>query len=466
MNFSQFLVIVRARAGIVVLLFLTVLAVFAGISILLPRQYSASASVLVDVKTDPVASMPFQASQISGYMATQQDIITSERVARRVVETLGLDRVPLFRQEWQQSSEGHGDIISWLASNIQKRLTVTQTAESNVINLTVKWPDAKAAASLANAFARAYIDTAIELKTDSAKQYATWFDERSRALRGDLEAKQKSLSDYQNNNQIVATDDRLDIENTRLAELSSQLVSIEGQVHDSQSREQQAVGAADSTPEILQSQVIATLKGDLSLSEAKLKDIATQLGTNHPDYIRTDAEVRSLRDRLSTETAKVIGSLGEATRVNQRREHDISAALEAQKKRVLDLKHQRDEAAVLQNDVLTAQRNLDSVTQRLAQSSLESQTPQANIALLTPATEPIRYSSPNYFVNLVLGTFVGIIVGIGSALLLEAKNPRIRADEELVSLLKVPLLGRICATNVKSKRHRRSAPALAHVKSA
>jgi len=41
----------------------------------------------------------------------------------------------------------------------------------------------------------------------------------------------------------------------------------------------------------------------------------------------------------------------------------------------MQLKHQRDEGAVLQNDVVTAQRNLDAVTQRLAQSNLQSQTP-------------------------------------------------------------------------------------------
>jgi len=73
-----------------------------------------------------------------------------------------------------------------------------------------------------------------------------------------------------------------------------------------------------------------------------------------------------------------------------RRENEIKAALEAQKQRVLDLRHQHDESANLENDVLTAQRNLDAVTQRLAQSNLESQTQQTNIMPLTIATEPVK----------------------------------------------------------------------------
>jgi len=39
------------------------------------------------------------------------------------------------------------------------------------------------AATLANAFAQAAIETDIELKIEPAKQYAGWFDQRSRALR-------------------------------------------------------------------------------------------------------------------------------------------------------------------------------------------------------------------------------------------------------------------------------------------
>jgi len=84
----------------------------------------------------------------------------------------------------------------------------------------------KTAAILANAFAQAYIDTNIELKVDPAKQYATWFDERSRALRADLEAKQKRLSDIRPKRASLPPRRRLDIENARLAELSSQLLTI------------------------------------------------------------------------------------------------------------------------------------------------------------------------------------------------------------------------------------------------
>jgi chain length determinant protein EpsF len=299
------------------------------------------------------------------------------------------------------------------------------------------------AADIANAFAQAAIDTNIELKIEPAKQYAAWFADRSRALRQNLEAKQKALSDFQNLNGIVATDEKLDVETARLTELSTELVNIQGERQDSQSRQRQVTGDNDSLPEVMQSPLIAALKNSLSDAEAKRADIAGTLGKNHPDYQAADAEVTALRTKLTEETNKIAASLGSTTRVNVRRENDIKEALEAQKKKVLELKHQHDKAAVLESDVQTAQRDLDAVTQRFAESSLESQTHQTNLVQLTTAVEPVEPSSPKWLLVLIVGMFVGAVGGVLAALVIEFKNPLVRHESEFEMLLGLPLLAKV-----------------------
>ena len=83
-------------------------------------------------------------------------------------------------------------------------------------------------------------------------------------------------------------------------------------------------------------------------------------------------------------------SLGSANQVNVQREAELRATLDAQKKKVLQLKEERDGIGVLQRDVEGAQRAYELVTQRLAQTSLESQTQQTNIAMLTPAGQATK----------------------------------------------------------------------------
>lgn len=83
MSPSQLLIIFKACWRIMLAVFLAVvLVVGAGIA-LMPKKYTASAAVLVDVKSpDPIAGMVFPAMMTPGYMATQMDLIQSERVAR------------------------------------------------------------------------------------------------------------------------------------------------------------------------------------------------------------------------------------------------------------------------------------------------------------------------------------------------------------------------------------------------
>jgi chain length determinant protein EpsF len=444
MTLRQFFLVLLARWKLAFGVFTGVVLATIIVSLMMPKMYTASATVVVDTKADPVTVAAYAVQNSTAYIATQVDIISSERVADRVVKLLKLDKSPDYLAAWKDSTDGKGDIVSWIGLMLKKTVVVTPSRDSSVIDISMTWSDPKTAAVLANAFAQAYIDTNIELKVDPAKQYATWFDERSRALRTDLEAKQKRLSDYQAETGLVAAGDgKLDIESSRLAELSSQLLTIQALRQDSQSRQRQAGGDGGSMAEVLQSPYIASLKADLSRAEAKLQDLATNVGKNHPDYKNTAAEVANLRARVEAETAKITASFGSTTQVNLRRESEIRAALDAQKKRMLDLTHERDQVAVLQNDVATAQRNLDAVTQRLAQSSLESQTQQTNIYLLTTAVEPMKKSSPRYFLNLLVGIFLGGILGVSAAVFREITDRRVREDQDLSQALGVPLFAKI-----------------------
>jgi uncharacterized protein involved in exopolysaccharide biosynthesis len=255
MTLKQFFLILRARWLVASILFAACVAAAVAYAHFAPRQYTAIASVVVDPKLDPIAGAVNPDQAAAGYLLTQVDILSSERVAERVVKLLKLDEVPSFRQQWQLATQGRGDLTAWLAGGLLAHETVTPSRDSNVISIAVKWPSAQAAAAIANAFAQAYLDTSVELKVGPAKQYANWFDERSRELRSDLEAKQQRLSDFQKEAEITATDSKLDIESARLAELSSQLTAIQAQRQDSQSRQRQVQGDNETLPEVLQSRL-------------------------------------------------------------------------------------------------------------------------------------------------------------------------------------------------------------------
>ena len=139
MSFQQFLLILAARWKVALGTLITVVAITLAVSYVLPPQYTASSSVVIDVKSpDPIAGIMLPAIIMPSYMATQVDIINSERVAQTVVKMLKMDENPAAREQWFEATEGKGRVDLWLAEVLQKKLDVKPSRESNVITIALQ----------------------------------------------------------------------------------------------------------------------------------------------------------------------------------------------------------------------------------------------------------------------------------------------------------------------------------------
>lgn len=460
MTVGQFFSILRARWWVVMLVLLLVVAGTVGVSLMLPKRYTASASLVVDAKPDPVSAMLYPGQVSPAFMATQVDIIESDRVAQRVVKNLKLDQNPQIRAQWLEATKGEGSIEVWLAGVFQGSMEVKPSRESNVITVSYKSPDPKFAAGLANAFVQAYLDTALDLRVDPAKQYSSFFDNRSKEAREALETAQRKVSAFQREKGIIANDERLDVESFRLNELSSQLVAIQAVSAESMSRQAAANGVgADNLPEILNNPVIGSLKADISRTEARLQELGARLGDRNPQVVELKASLAELRVRMREEMRRVTGGVGLTSGINRQREAQIRAELESQRSKVLRMKQVRDEGTLLQRDVESAQRNYDAVLSRLNQTSLESQTTQSNVNLLTSATPPSQPSSPRVGFNALIACLVGTMLAVGLALLWELLDRRVRTFDDVTNNLGLPVIGVMPKPSAK-RSLRRSRPTL------
>ncbi|MGS0014528.1 hypothetical protein ACUOIJ_25035, partial [Escherichia coli] len=92
----------------------------------------------------------------------------------------------------------------------------------------------------------------------------------------------------------VATDERLDYENARLAELSTQIAAAQAAKADTSSREKQASGNTSTSQDVLMNPVIQALRADIIRQEAKLKELSSRFGLNHPEYQSALSELNEL----------------------------------------------------------------------------------------------------------------------------------------------------------------------------
>ncbi|WP_397533545.1 chain length determinant protein EpsF [Roseateles sp.] len=442
MTFRQFLAILLARKTLFVAVLLAVLLPALAVSLWLDKQYTAVASVVIDAKPDPLSAMAFQTMTSPAVMATQVDIILSDRVARRVVRMLKLSENPQIREQWTSATKGVGDIETWLVERLQKELDVKPSRESSVINISFRAPDARFAAGMANAFVQAYIETAVDLRVDPAKQYSAFFETRAKEARETLEAAQTRLSAFQRETGVLMTDERMDVENQRLNELSSQLVVLQSMAAEATSRQAQATaGSGDKLQEVSSNPVVSTLRADLSRQEARLKEISSRLGDSNPQVVELKANISELRQRIDSEVGRLSAGVGVSGSISRQREAQTRAELEAQRNKVLRMKQVRDEAALIQRDVEIAQKNYDAIVQRFTQSSLESQATSSSASLLNSAVPPLEHSSPKVLLNTLLALVVGLLLGTGVVLGAELRDRRVRDVADVEGLLGLPLIG-------------------------
>lgn len=458
MNFSQFLLILKARKKVIFWTFGIIISITLLLNIFLPKTYTATTSLVVNYKgVDPVTGLAMPAQLMPGYMATQVDIITSHAVAVKVVQNLGLSNSPVIQKQFKDDTKGLMKIDDWLADLLLKKLDVKPSRQSSILEISYKGADPQFSAAIANAFAEAYQEASLHLKVEPSRKASEYLVSQAKLYREKLEEMQVKLSQYQQENGLTSLAENLDVENAKLNQLANQLILVQAQALDSSSRKNNANSAGDASPDVVASPVIQSLKVALAQATSKLAEAGNRLGNNHPQYKAAQAEVDKLKSQLESEVTRVGSSVGGSARIYQQNEALLKAALAAQKQKVLDLNRTRDQLAVLQRDVEAAQTAYNAVAQRLNQTSLEGKANESDISILNPAISPDQPSSPRVLLNMFVAIFLGSLLGIAIAVLVELKERKIRSLDDLNEFIDIPVLAVINSTKKVSSDYKRNA---------
>lgn len=446
MNLAALLRILRARWLTIAGMTLIAVVVAGIVTFQTPKSYMASTELIIDGKgQDPISGEALPARMLSGYIATQADIIRSRNVANKVIDQLNLIEEPALQPEFRAASTEPLPSRGWLLYYLKTGLSVTPQRDSSVLSISFKARNPELAARIADAFAQAYIQTNLELRIEPAKQITQWYDLQLEALRENLVDRQNALAAYQEEHNIIATSDRLDLESEKLAELSSMLLVVQGQRLDEQSRSKQLDGSKPGAlPEhVLTNPQVQKISDELSQAQARMAEIGSQVGSNHPQYRQAQREVAALQSQLQRTLKLVGGSLRSSVELSQSREEQLKAEVAAQKEHVLQLNRNRNQLTLLRQEVDNAQAAYDAALARASQTKLESRIALTDVAILNTAAVPSKPTEPKPALNLVIATILGLLLGTAVALCWEWIDRRVRSGEELEASLGIPVLAYI-----------------------
>jgi polysaccharide biosynthesis transport protein len=429
MSLYQFFSILRARRGVAGLILLATIGLALAFVMLRPHHYTARAPVLVDVRMDPVGATPVQGMVAPSFVSTQIDIVKSDRVAERALKLLPPDQPPLA--EWRETAAKKPNPQAWMTRELQQKLDVKPARESNIISIAWTGRSPAEAANVANAFAQAYLETSVEIRTDPARKYADWFEGQVKEARDKLEKAQARLSDFQQKSGILAADEHGDsFETTRLKDLTAQLLDVQNRGRR----------GGDNSPAVMESPLVNNMRADVARLESKVQEASATLGSAHPRMQQMQAELAAMRSRLASESGRVGSAATSSYAANKARQKELEQAIAEQKTRMLSLNKQRGELTVLQREVDTAQKAYETVSASAAQSRLQSMSTQTNVMRLASAVEPLDPTGPTPIQALLVAIVAGLLLAIATVLLLELINRRVRSVEDLSMVTQLPIL--------------------------
>jgi capsular exopolysaccharide synthesis family protein len=391
-----------------------------------------------------------------GYLETQQRLLRSRSLARRVIEQLNLWDAGLAGQSPQPAGTAGSPAVavapketaaeSASIDRLLSHLTVIPVRDTRIIEVKYESTDPKLAALVVNTLTSTYIAQNLEVRSHTSKEASVWLANQLAEQRHKVEMSEMALQKYRERENSLSLDSgqnivvqRLNALNASVTQAKTDLIAAESmyrQLEEHQNNRE----ALDTFPPIRANEVVQEIRGRLSNLQREKMQLSSSLGAKHPDMVRLDEAIAIAQKELQAEVAKTVESVRQDYLAAMTREKELTAALEQQKASALALNRQGIEYGVLMREVESNRQIYQSLLQRANETAVSNELKGSNIEVVDPAEVPRFPIRPNTRYTVLLGLLFSAILGIGMAYVLEGFDTRIQTASAARSL-GLPFLG-------------------------
>jgi polysaccharide biosynthesis transport protein len=438
-----------------------VLAVTAG-TLLRPVNYRATG--LLEIRPENAEAVPvstlFGPQRMAGdSLATQIGILQSVTLAERVVaEGLiddGGESWTTFLNPARWLNGAPADDLQKKVQVLQEHLSVAPQEGSRLVRISFDASDPKRAADVVNSVLKNYL----VLRVEETSRSSEWLTKQREDARAKLDASQRTLQAYvrQHGLQVLETGqgETENLVNDRLKQLHGQLIEAQAARYAQQSTYEQVSRQSGGGPS---GSVSTKVTDDLNVRLADLEREAAGLSaTFKDDYPRLQEvrrQIRAIEAAISQETRAQVTRAQREYQAAMRRESLLEGALEKQQETAQALESSSAGYASLKREVTTDQQLYEALDQKLKEVSITGALKATNAGVLDPAKPPREpYQSP-LTLNLAVGIVLGLIGGVGGALMRNSSDNRVHRVEDVDGVLGVRALAVI--PNIPMVRSARS----------
>ncbi|TMJ53582.1 MAG: polysaccharide biosynthesis tyrosine autokinase [Alphaproteobacteria bacterium] len=452
----------------------TGLALIVGVAYLAitPSRYTAQADMIIDTKriTWTQSELATENHPVED-PAVESEIETtkSEKVALTVIRQLHLNEDPEFvgtgsglkqhifsllgLTSGPQSEPSNDEIMRRTLGALKDNLRVTRLGRSYIEQIAYTSRDREKAATIANAFADAYIDDQLQAKFEATHRASVWLEQRIGELRQQASDAYKAVQDFKSANSIIIGVDGKLASEVELDQLGVALAKARADTSQARAKldriarvleqrnDKESFGIPDPVvTDALSNPVITKLRQQFLDDQNRESEWSARYGADHQAARNLRAEMAALQRAIWDEISRIAESYKSELQIAKSQEESID-------KRMMDVFQQSGstrQSQVRLRELETAAntyRNIyETFLSRFTQSVQQQSFPSTEARVVTVASPPRAPSSPKTTLTLALAVVCGFGLGIMLAYTREQMNRQIHTRAQLEGLLGIGCL--------------------------
>jgi polysaccharide biosynthesis transport protein len=414
--------------------------------------YSSSALLYVQQAVPSVVGEPLATTGDPGYLYAQCQIIHSTAILSKALQVPGVSKA--------QCLQGLTDPVSFLKSSVNP----VPDSRGDLIFIIMESTNAEDSSLIVNGVVQAYIDYQKSQHQSTAVEVLGLLQNEQRQREADLQNIEQQMADFRKNNPALAleVDKGGKIVTNAFGSLSEALTEAQmrtldlgvavGEAHNFQNDPIQLKRIVDRV-DGGQGLQVSESAFDPGLIEAcreahtaYLLELAAT-GPQNPEVQNALQRYNFLADELKQQNERAATTYmsylqGELQAASQR-EAALSDAVNTERTKAINLNSTSAQYEELDEQKQTTERALDMLDNRMTQVNMTADAGDLTVSpleLAKPDFTPVR---PKRSQTMGMALVIGLMMGLGGAMLREMLEQRLRSAEEISNLLSLPVLGSV-----------------------
>ena len=450
-HLSDYLMVLRKHLWLIASSVLAIVTIVTIQTFRMQPIYDATARIEIDRENTNI--LPFSGTEsydiyedLEQYIETQSKILTSQTLASLTIKSLKLDQDQRFgghprepsTVEVAQANTGAPSSALWIFLG---GISVKRVPNSRLLDVTFSTGDPKLAAQIVNVHVANFIEQNFQSRYEATMQASNWLSGQLDELKAKVENSEDARIEYERANQIWTIDEKQDITTQKLADINKELTEAEAErINKEAVYELAQAGNFDAIPSVRGNPLIQDMLKQENTLSAQYADALNLYGPKFPKVVRLEEQIKELDQQVIHEKTNVANQIEAEYRGSRQHEMLLEQALTRQKAEASAMADKMVQYNIIKRESEANKQLYDGLLQKLKEAGITAGLKSSNIRVVDPALLPTAPSKPQKMRNIGLAVLVGLVGGIGLALLREYMDNTVKNPGDIEALGRLPSL--------------------------